>query len=134
MTRPATTRGVREKKRTPARRTAHIEYQPAGLDLSGRRAREAYHAITDQAVKVGFITRAPGTALCGNPGPWADIPTLECTLVDESGGLTVVFLGRRRLAGLHPGVHMRVRGTAGDRAGTLTIINPDYDFLPHRQP
>jgi hypothetical protein len=51
MTRPATTqaRGAREKKRTPARRTAHIEYQPAGLDR-------------------------PGTALCGAPGPWADVP------------------------------------------------------------
>jgi hypothetical protein len=77
MTRPATAtaaRGVRQKKRTPARRTAHIEYQPAGLDRSGRRVREAYHAIADQVVKVGFITRRPGTALCGNPGPWADIP------------------------------------------------------------
>lgn len=74
MTRPTTARGVRHKKRTPARRTAHIEYQPTRLDLSGRRVREAYHAITDHAVKVGFITRRPGTALCGAPGPWADIP------------------------------------------------------------
>jgi hypothetical protein len=77
MTRPTATtarRGARQKKRTPARRTAHIEYQPAGLDRSYRRVREAYHAVADQAVKVGFITRAPGTALCGNPDPWADIP------------------------------------------------------------
>jgi len=78
MTRPAATatarRGVRAKKRAPARRTAHIEYQPAGLDRSGRRVREAYHAITDQAVKVGFLTRWPGEALCGSPGAWADIP------------------------------------------------------------
>ncbi len=76
MTRPAATakRGVREKKRTAARRAAHIEYQPAGLDRSGRRVREAYHAVADQAVKVGFITRWPGDALCGSPGPWADIP------------------------------------------------------------
>ena len=73
MTRPAATatarRGVREKKRTPPRLTAHIEYQPAGLDLSGRRVREAYHAITDQAVRVGILTRWPGDALCGAPGP-----------------------------------------------------------------
>jgi hypothetical protein len=77
MTRPASTktaRGASARKRAPARRTAHIEYQPAGLDSSGGRAREAYHAIADQALKVGFITRQPGTALCGNPGPWADIP------------------------------------------------------------
>jgi hypothetical protein len=77
MTRPltsTTTRcGAPAKKRTRAR-TAHIEYQPAGLDRVGRRAREAYHAVADQAIKVGFITRAPDTALCGNPGPWADIP------------------------------------------------------------
>jgi len=74
MTRTAATaRGVRQKKRTPAR-IAHIEYQPAGLDRSGRRARETYHAVADQAVRVGFITRTPGTALCGSPGPWADIP------------------------------------------------------------
>jgi hypothetical protein len=77
MTRPpstATRRGRSAKKRAPARRTAHIEYQPTGLDASHRRVREAYHAIADQAVRVGFITRAPGTALCGSLGPWADIP------------------------------------------------------------
>jgi hypothetical protein len=75
MTRLTTaTRGVRNKKRTRTRPVAHIEYQPAGLDLTGRRVREAYHAITDQAVKVGFLTRHPGDALCGSPGPWADIP------------------------------------------------------------
>jgi hypothetical protein len=83
MTRPAapvrpvrnsSPRAVRNKKRTPARLTAHIEYQPAGLNAFHRRVREAYHAIADQAVKVGFITRRPGTALCGAAGPWADIP------------------------------------------------------------
>jgi hypothetical protein len=78
MTRPAATaipkRGARSRKRAAARLTAHIEYQPAGLDLSGRRVREAYHAITDQAVRVGILTRWPGDALCGAPGPWADIP------------------------------------------------------------
>jgi hypothetical protein len=78
MTRPTamTTakRPARSRKRAPVRLTAHIEYQPAGLDLSGRRVREAYHAITDQAVRVGVLTRWPGDALCGAPGPWADIP------------------------------------------------------------
>ena len=74
MTQTASSRrGVRKSKRTPPR-TAHIEYQPAGLDLHGRRVREAYHAITDQAVKVGYGTRHTGDALCGAAGPWADIP------------------------------------------------------------
>ncbi len=64
---------ARARKRIPAR-TGHIEYEPAGLNTDGRRVRAAYHAITDQAVKVGVIRRRPGQALCGAPGPWADIP------------------------------------------------------------
>jgi hypothetical protein len=62
------------RKRAPSRPTAHIEYQPAGLDLYGRRARAAYHAITDQKLKIGCRTRYTGDALCGAPGPWGDIP------------------------------------------------------------
>ena len=74
MTQTATSRrGVRKPRRTPAR-TGHIEYQPAGLNVEGRRVRAAYHAITDQALKVGVIRRGPGQALCGAPGPWGDIP------------------------------------------------------------
>ncbi len=74
MTQTASSRrGVRKPKRTPER-SAHIEYQPAGLNTDGRRVRAAYHAITDQALKVGVIRRRPGQALCGAPGPWADIP------------------------------------------------------------
>ena len=35
--------------------------------------------------------------------PRAGVPTLECTLVDPTDGIGVVFLGRRRVAGIHPG-------------------------------
>jgi hypothetical protein len=74
MTQTTTSRrAVRNRKRTPAR-TAHIEYQPAGLDLYGRRVRAAYHAITNQRLKIGYRTRCSGDALCGAPGPWGDIP------------------------------------------------------------
>jgi hypothetical protein len=34
--------------------------------------------------------------------PWADSPTLEIVLVDETGGLTIVFLARRRIGGIRP--------------------------------
>ena len=74
MTAPAGPWGVRNKKRTPARPTAHVGYQPAGLDYFGHRVKATYHAITDQAVRVGSITRRPGAALCGCAGPWAPVP------------------------------------------------------------
>ena len=93
-------RTVRTKKRTPARLSAHIEYQPAGLNLFGRRAREAYHAVTDQAVKVGFLTRHPGDALCGSPGPWADIPD----------GLFPPLVSCRACRHITAGLHITVTG------------------------
>ncbi len=65
--------------------------------------------------------------------PWADVASLECTLVDESGGITVVFLGRRHIAGVQPGTTMRVSGMAGSHHNKLAIMNPEYSLIatPH---
>ncbi|MGI9004987.1 MAG: hypothetical protein ACR2FU_02110 [Streptosporangiaceae bacterium] len=52
--------------------TAHIGYQPA--DPSARRRRDRYHAVTDQPVPLGPLTRDPGQALCGLTGPWPEPP------------------------------------------------------------
>jgi hypothetical protein len=60
--------------------------------------------------------------------PWADSPTLEVVLVDETGGLTVTFLARRRLGGIRPGTIMKVEGMVGARGGTFTMINPTYEL------
>jgi len=67
-----TARTTRRKKAAP--RTAHVGYQPPVAATQGRRSRESYHAVTDQAVTLGPITREPGQALCGVTGPWADAP------------------------------------------------------------
>ena len=61
--------------------------------------------------------------------PWGGAPTLECTLVDSTGGLAVVFLGRREIAGIHPGTCLAVEGTVGEHNGRLAILNPTYDFV-----
>jgi len=62
--------------------------------------------------------------------PWAGVPTLECTLVDETGGIYVVFLGRREVAGIHPGTRMVVEGMVGDHGGRMAILNPEYRLMP----
>jgi hypothetical protein len=61
--------------------------------------------------------------------PWSDVATLECTLVDDSGGITVVFLGRRTVPGIRLGSRMVVQGTAGSHHGKLAVLNPDYTLL-----
>ena len=62
--------------------------------------------------------------------PWGDQPVLECVLSDESGRLTIAFLGRRQIPGLEPGSRVIVEGTVSDRRGQPTIVNPSYELLP----
>lgn len=63
--------------------------------------------------------------------PRANVPTLECTLVDPSGGITVVFLGRRRVPGIGLGTHLTVEGRAGAHHGKLALLNPEYTLAGH---
>jgi RecG-like helicase len=61
--------------------------------------------------------------------PRAGVPTLECVLFDDTGGLSVVFLGRRSVAGVDIGTRMMVEGVVGEFHGRLAILNPVYQLL-----
>jgi hypothetical protein len=61
--------------------------------------------------------------------PWAGVPTFECTLVDATGALTIVFLGRREVPGIEPGVKLLAEGAIGNYRGRLAMLNPRYEFL-----
>lgn len=60
--------------------------------------------------------------------PWADSPTCEVVLVDDTGGITVVFLARRRIGGIRPGAVMSVEGMVGAHERRLAILNPEYEL------
>jgi amino acid transporter len=62
--------------------------------------------------------------------PLHDAPTLELVLVDETGGTSVVFLGRRGIAGVDVGTRMVVEGTVGVHKARLAMLNPSYRLLP----
>ena len=61
--------------------------------------------------------------------PLHDAPTLELVLVDDTGGLSVVFLGRRGIAGVDVGTRMLVEGTVGVHKARLALLNPSYRLL-----
>jgi hypothetical protein len=61
--------------------------------------------------------------------PWAGVATLECQVVDATGGILVVFLGRKHVAGISPGAKIVIEGMVGDHSGTLAILNPAYRII-----
>jgi hypothetical protein len=62
--------------------------------------------------------------------PWAgEVGALEVTLVDPTGGLTIVFLGRTRIGGIGLGTRMEVEGMVGESRERLVILNPVYRLL-----
>lgn len=62
--------------------------------------------------------------------PRGGVPALEAELYDGSGVLTVIWLGRRQIAGIEPGRRMKVRGRIGVHDGTRLLFNPRYELLP----
>ena len=54
--------------------------------------------------------------------------TLEAELFDGSEGVTLVWMGRRRIPGIEPGRTLRVRGRIAVRDGRKVIYNPFYEI------
>ena len=61
--------------------------------------------------------------------PRGAAPMLQVEVWDETGGITLNFLGRREIAGLEVGMEMRAEGMVGEEEGQLTILNPSYELL-----
>ncbi|PUA79652.1 OB-fold nucleic acid binding domain-containing protein [Nocardioides currus] len=62
--------------------------------------------------------------------PRGGVPALEAELEDGSGVITIVWLGRRRIAGIGPGRAMRVEGRIGSATGHRVLFNPRYELIP----
>jgi amino acid transporter len=75
-------------------------------------------------------TRVAGKVYAMRVQPWSGVAALELTVVDDSGALTVVFFGRRRLAGVGPGTPLAVEGLVGEHHGRIAMLNPAYEILP----
>ncbi len=58
--------------------------------------------------------------------PRETLPTLEAELYDGTTTVELVWLGRRRVAGVEPGRRLVARGRVGVHDGRLAIYNPWY--------
>jgi amino acid transporter len=105
------------------------------------RGRAKAAADTDQAVS----TRPPGATPIGEVRcrqsvkvhgriqavrvePLGGSPSLECTLADDTGAVSILFFGRRAIEGIVMGATVTAEGMAIDHHGRLAIVNPLYEL------
>lgn len=118
----------RGSKQAEARRNEIVKDQFLSL---GTRSLEGVVPISD--VKWRERVKVAGRVKALRVQPWADqVASLELTLADSTGGVTVVFFGRRTLGGVKLGSHMVVEGMTSEHHQLLTILNPAYQLLPRQ--
>jgi hypothetical protein len=62
--------------------------------------------------------------------PRGGSPSLQAELWDGSGSVDVVWIGRRRIAGIEPGRVIRAEGRITLRDGRRVMFNPRYELRP----
>ena len=61
--------------------------------------------------------------------PVSGVPALRAELCDPTGGIVVMFYGRRKIQGVEPGATLRVEGMVGSDGNRLAILNPLYELV-----
>lgn len=89
---------------------------------------------SEKVIKIGEVVwrkraHVQGRVTAIRTSPSSQAPMLEVEMWDETGGITLQFLGRRALAGLDVGAQLRAEGMVGEVDGLLTILNPNYELL-----
>ena len=64
--------------------------------------------------------------------PKTNVPALVVEVYDGSQTLNLVWLGRRQIRGIEPGVYLKATGRVCRSDGERTIFNPSYELLPRR--
>jgi amino acid transporter len=62
--------------------------------------------------------------------PLADSPMLVCEVVDATGGLELLFYGRRSIPGMVAGAVVTATGRTQSHHGRLAMANPRYELDP----
>ena len=88
----------------------------------------------ENVTKIGEIqwrkrAQVQGRVTSIKTAPRGAAPALQVEIWDETGGVSLQFLGRRDIAGLEVGSQMRAEGMVGEDEGSMVILNPSYELL-----
>jgi RecG-like helicase len=84
-------------------------------------------AIAD--VELGKVTTHTGKIRSIVFRPEKAVPALEAEVFDGTGFIVVIWLGRRRILGIKPGISISVTGRLVEVEDRLTMYNPKYSII-----
>jgi hypothetical protein len=107
--------------------------QPAPQNIAPVDFEPISHYAED-VTKIGQIqwrkrAKVHGRVTSIKTAPRGSAPSLQVEIWDETGGVSLQFLGRREIAGLEVGSQMRAEGMVGEEDGSMVILNPSYELL-----
>ncbi len=117
---------------TPLWRRALQRFTASESDLAAQEAQE--DAVRHGGTPCGAVPNRTRASVCGTlrsvtARPRGGVQALEAELFDGSGSVSLVWLGRRRIAGVEPGRRLKARGLVADDAGQRVIFNPEYELF-----
>lgn len=74
--------------------------------------------------------RVAGTLRTVTLRPRAGVPALVAELYDGSGSMSLIWLGRRQIAGIEPGRGIVCYGRVTRDGATAVLFNPSYELRP----
>ncbi|MDN5767558.1 MAG: OB-fold nucleic acid binding domain-containing protein [Humibacillus sp.] len=85
-------------------------------------------------VHIGDVEPRTLATVCGEVRsvtlrPRDDVPALDVELWDGTDSLHLIWLGRRRIAGIAPGIKVQATGRITRQREVTTIFNPAYEII-----
>ena len=121
----------KQEERAPAR--AQSEFTKTSVIDSNKKDSAVSH-YAENILPIGKISwrkraQVQGRVNSIKSAPASSTPYVEVEVWDESGGVTLQFLGRREITGLEVGAQLRAEGMVGENNGQLIILNPSYEIV-----
>jgi hypothetical protein len=114
--------------RAALRRLTSSDAELEAEDLRSESSRLGGTSVADLPDRMPAVVC--GTIRTTTLRPRAGAPALVAEVYDGTGVLTVVWLGRRSIAGIEAGRRIRVSGRVAQRDGRPVVFNPRYELLP----
>lgn len=127
LTRPVTTPSMKLAKIPQA--VKKLPTQDVAVSMPGVVSHYAEHLLPIGNATWRQRAHVRGQVTSILTAPTGAAPGLDVEVWDETGGITLHFLGRRSIAGLSVGATVCAEGMVGEANGHLTIMNPSYEIV-----